>query len=354
MPVATKTVKAKIVKPTRKKWNLLNREYKNFQLFLHGQDVPLYSATRQNAERLLDDIGEPKRGKEYPVILRRDTIKLEKRDTQLTDYWFKVPVADEYGGIWCPIKSHTKIKPEWSIRETKLLKQENDFVLHICIQKEVEMRKEYAGVLGLDLGINHLVTTVKLPTRETRFFGENAKKIRRHFLHLRKEAGSREVIKKWENKEQRKIDDLIHKVTRNIVNYAKRESLLIVVGNLKGIRNRDRGEIMNEWLSKAPFYKLVRYLKYKAKWEGIQVMEVSEAYTSQLCSKCGKLGDREGGLNALIVDMRQTPTRMGQRTSHLEAWERSWIHKILFPSSGWPWHCPNPSLMRRSLSSTSC
>lgn len=242
MPVATKTVKAKIVKPTRKKWNLLNREYKNYQLFLYGQNVPLYSATKQEAKHLLEEIKEPKQGKEYPVILRRDTIKLEKKDTKIAKYWFKIPVADEYGGIWCPIKPHTEIKPEWSIRETKLLKREDNFFLHITVQKEVEIQKQYSGVLGLDLGINHLVASVKLPTRETKFFGKSAKNIRRHFLHLRKEAGSRDVIKKWGSKEQRKIDNLLHKITRNIVDYAKRESLLIVVGDLEGIRDKDRGK----------------------------------------------------------------------------------------------------------------
>jgi len=159
----------------------------------------------------------------------------------------------------------------------------------------VDIRKQYTSVLGLDLGINHLVTSVKLPTRETKFFGEKAKKIRRHFLHLRKEAGSRDVIKKWGSKEQRKIEDLLHKITRKIVDYAKREGLLIVVGDLEGIREKDRGKVMNQWISKFPFYKLTQYLKYKAKWEGLRVMKVSEANTSTICSECGRWGKKHKG-----------------------------------------------------------
>jgi len=30
------------------------------------------------------------------------------------------------------------------------------------------------------------------------------------------------------------------------------------------------------------------YIKYKAKWDGIEVIEVSEAHTSQRCSRCGE------------------------------------------------------------------
>lgn len=296
MPVATKVIKAKVVKPTRKKWNLLNREYKNFQLFLHGLDVPLYSATKQQAEKLLDDIGGPKQGKEYPVVLRRDTVKLEERNTKIAQYWFKLPVADEYGGVWCPIKPHTKIKPEWSIRETKLLKKGKTFYLHIAVQKEVEYQKEYLGVLGIDLGLRKFITAVVYPSRDTLFLGEEIKRIRRHWLHLRKEAKDIKSKKQWRRREKRKIEDVLHKLTKKIIAYTKRKDLLIAIGNLKGLREKDRGKIMNEWLSKFPFYKFKRLLKYKAKWKGIRVIEVSEYMTSQLCSRCGKKGKRKGGL----------------------------------------------------------
>ncbi|MGA9154192.1 MAG: transposase [Candidatus Nitrosopolaris sp.] len=36
-----------------------------------------------------------------------------------------------------------------------------------------------------------------------------------------------------------------------------------------------------------PYYTLGQYIKYKAAWLGIRVVEISEAYTSQTCCKCG-------------------------------------------------------------------
>jgi hypothetical protein len=85
-----KTIKAKILELRKGKEELLRKEYENFQRYLHGdRSVSLYSATKQQAERLLKRIGKPKEGKEYPLILRKDVYRA---DTRLTPYWLKIPV----------------------------------------------------------------------------------------------------------------------------------------------------------------------------------------------------------------------------------------------------------------------
>jgi len=87
---AKKTIKAKILELRKGKQELLIREYENFQRYLHGDtSVPLYSATKQQADRLLKRIGKPREGKEYPLILRRDVYRAT---TKLTPYWLKIPV----------------------------------------------------------------------------------------------------------------------------------------------------------------------------------------------------------------------------------------------------------------------
>ena len=68
-----KTIKGKILELRKGKEELLKREYENFQRYLRGdRSVPLYSATKQQAERLLRRLkGKLKPNKEYPMILRR-------------------------------------------------------------------------------------------------------------------------------------------------------------------------------------------------------------------------------------------------------------------------------------------
>ncbi len=63
-----KTIKAKILELRNGKAELLRRGYENWQRYLRGdKSVQLYSATRQQAERLPRRIGKPKVGKEYPL-----------------------------------------------------------------------------------------------------------------------------------------------------------------------------------------------------------------------------------------------------------------------------------------------
>ena len=72
--LAKKTIKAKILKLRKGKEELLRREYGNWQRYLRGdKSAPLYSATKQQADNLLNRLKrEIKPNKEYPLILRRD------------------------------------------------------------------------------------------------------------------------------------------------------------------------------------------------------------------------------------------------------------------------------------------
>ncbi|MFP4051451.1 MAG: RNA-guided endonuclease InsQ/TnpB family protein, partial [Thermoplasmata archaeon] len=103
------------------------------------------------------------------------------------------------------------------------------------------------------------------------------------------------VRRKWDNKDSNKIEDICHQISRKIVDTAKENNFLIVLGELDEIQKDDKGRKMNRKLHNFPHWKLREYIKYKAKWEGIKVIEVSESYTSQRCSRCGEIGDRHKG-----------------------------------------------------------
>ncbi len=83
--------------------------------------------------------------------------------------------------------------------------------------------------------------------------------------------------------ERRIVDDILHKISREIVNRAKEEKAMIVLGNLKGIRRHNKGR------------KLSKFIEYKALWEGIATVRVREANTSKLCSCCSSQGLRRSG-----------------------------------------------------------
>ena len=122
---AKKTIKAKILELRKRKEELLKREYENWQRYLRGdKTAPLYSATRQQAEKLLRRLkGKVKVNREYPMILRRDVYRA---DTKLTPYWLKIPIYGVRGGINVPIKTHEPITEDTVCREARIIRKGNE------------------------------------------------------------------------------------------------------------------------------------------------------------------------------------------------------------------------------------
>ena len=85
---------------------------------------------------------------------------------------------------------------------------------------------------------------------------------------------------------------MLHKISREIVNRAKEEDAVIVLGDLRGIRKQNKGRRFNRELNSFPYYRLSKFIEYKAAWEGIAVIKVNEVNTSKLCSHCGSQGLR--------------------------------------------------------------
>jgi len=297
-----KVIKAKIVDEANSgKLKALEREYSNFQRALRGEDVKLYSATRQQAERLLRKIRKQRgklKQKEYPLILRNDVYDVQITNNKLSKYWIKIPVYGVRGGIKLPIKPHCEIDASWKFKEAKVIRKENGWFVHITVEKEIEIKKEYENVIAIDLGIRNIATVVSTADGKPRFYGKELRRIRGHYFHLRRrfaELKKFKAIKKIGNKERRVVDDLLHKISREIVNRAKEENAVIVLGDLKRIRKQNRGRKFNRKLNTFPYYRLSKFIEYKALWEGIAVIKVNEAKTSKICSRCGSQGLRRNG-----------------------------------------------------------
>jgi len=65
-----------------------------------------------------------------------------------------------------------------------------------------------------------------------------------------------------------------------------------VLGDLYGIANKTKGRLprhVRQKISQWGFYTQKQYLEYKGKEVGIEIVEVSEAYTSKTCPRCGAL-----------------------------------------------------------------
>ena len=154
--------------------------------------------------------------------------------------------------------------------------------------------------MGVDLGI--LVPAVaKTESGKVKFFGNGRqnKYYKRKYKSRRRKLGKLKklsAIKKLADKEQRYMDNQDHKVSRQIVNFAKTNNVKTIrLECLEGIRNttkisRKNMKNLHTW----SFYRLAQYIQYKANLEGIRVEYVDPKYTSQTCPHCGQRHKAKG------------------------------------------------------------
>lgn len=299
--MAKKTIKAKLLDLRNRKEELLRGEYDNWQRFLRGDSTAsLYSATRQQAERFLRRIkkqnGSGINPKEYPMILRRDVYHA---NTKMTPYWLKIPVYGVRGGINVPIKTHMVLTEKMVFREAKLIRRDDEWFVFLTVEEDIPTNvTEHA--LAVDVGIHNMAVTVNSSQGQPKFYGSTLRQIRGHYFHLRRKLGQKKAyktIKKVGRHERLRVNHELHKISKAIVQEAKTTNASIILGNLKHIRRKNsRGRSFNRRLHSMPFQKLASYIEYKAAWEGIPIIKVSEAYTSQTCSRCGERGRRVAGL----------------------------------------------------------
>jgi putative transposase len=296
-----RTVKAKIFGLTRVKEALLREEYDNFQAYLRGFDVPLYSATKQQAQRLLRRLKGKLKRKEYSMILRRDVFNIKVTGNKLSQFWVKIPIHHVKGGIKAPIQlPHNQEELLSSdIREGNVLWKRNHWSLHLTVMKKVQLKSEPPStILAVDLGERHIATSVEYANgvmKNPRFYGTEVRGIRRHYAWLRNRLGKRKLlqaIRKIGHTERRKVNAILHKISRNIVEEAKESAAVIVLGDLKGIRQKKRGKRLNRIISNMPYFRLTKMITYKAQWEGIPICLIKENNTSKLCHRCGSEGKR--------------------------------------------------------------
>ena len=144
-----RTIHAKLILDRRGKRDSIEREYDAWQRQLQGSNEKLYSATKQQAERFKRRVKNQNhhglRMREYPMILRRDCVKLQEQKQPAFRWWIRIPVHPE--SIWIPIQLPYEQEPllKLELRECKLLRGEDDeWFVNITVQKQARLKRKYA------------------------------------------------------------------------------------------------------------------------------------------------------------------------------------------------------------------
>lgn len=181
-----------------------------------------------------------------------------------------------------------------NFQQVRVLPRGSKIIIEIVYNKESEEFKEDNGkYLSIDLGLDNLATItnncnkpfVILNGRQIKSINQFYNKQMAHYRSIAKRINNLDYTKRMyrlTNKRNNLIDDLIHKASRKVVNYALSYGTnTIIIGNNKDWkRNSKMNKKVNQNFISIPHQKLIQQIEYKAKLVGINVIVTEESYTS--------------------------------------------------------------------------
>lgn len=155
---------------------------------------------------------------------------------------------------------------------------------------------------GLDLGIVNIGALSISDGTHILYAGKQMLDVKRHAQKRAKDCKpsgytgkeerlpSSEQKKRYLNHGSSSVDLACHNFTTHVITVCAALGVgRLAVGDLTGIRqDKDFGKAMNQKLHQWPFARIIEQLKWKGEEHGVEVIQVSERYTSQTCSGCGQ------------------------------------------------------------------
>lgn len=178
-----------------------------------------------------------------------------------------------------------------------VVKLGKDWFIHIVVE-DAEPPKRGGPPLGIDLGINNIVTMSS--GKRISGAGIQAKKSRfarvRASLQSKGTRGAKCVLRRLSGRERRYISWVNHNVSKAVVKEAVTGGYGVIrLEDLRGIRERTRSwnRHLNRMVSGWSFGELQKFVEYKGRRIGLDTEFVNPAFTSRTCHKCGKPGLRD-------------------------------------------------------------
>lgn len=182
--------------------------------------------------------------------------------------------------------------------EADLVYKKGKYYLFQTIDVPEEEIKDIEDFIGCDFGQRDICTL----SDGTNYNSEQLKKVRKKYSKVRASVqakgtrSSRRLLKRLSGRERRFVSINNHTISKSIISKAKCERKGIAIEDLKGIRKTAKPKSKNQKteLNRWSFYQLRQYLVYKAKLNGVKLLIIPPAYTSQTCSECFHIGYRNG------------------------------------------------------------
>ena len=233
-------------------------------------------------------------------VLKKPCCYINNQNFKVNDTNIEFPVRIDGKSKRISVKTkmsnrQKSIFSSYKLGTMRIVEKGKSIVAQIVYEVEEPVLFDGENVMGIDLGIKCPAVSY-CSDGSVKFYGNGRKNksIRRQYASLRKKlqkAKKRSAVEKINNKEQRIMNDLDHKLSYDIVKTAKAHHVKIIkLEQLSNIRSTTRTSRKNNpSLHTWSFYRLAQFIEYKARLAGIKVEYVNPAYTSQTCPICGNV-----------------------------------------------------------------
>lgn len=233
-------------------------------------------------------------------VLKRPCCYINNQNFKIKDNCIEFPVLINGKSRRIAIRTSMTNKQKLIFANAKLgtmriVYKGNKIVAQIVYEVYEPEYTDDGNVMGINLGIKCPAVSY-ISDGSVKFYGNGRKNkyMRRHYKYLRKKLQKTkhiDAIERINNKEQRIMKDIDHKISHDIIKTAVAHDVKVIkLERLANIRSTTRiSRKNNPSLHTWSFYRLTQFIEYKAKLAGIKVEYVNPAYTSQKCPVCGNI-----------------------------------------------------------------
>lgn len=262
--------------------------------------VKKYNKACRDADRKNDKLA--KQGKNITVtatlpVLKKTCCYVNNQNFKINGDYIEFPVMVNGKSKRLSVKTKMSDKQKSVFANSKLgtmriVYKGNKIVAQVVYETIEPTYTTEGNVMGVDLGVKCPAVSY-ISDGSVKFYGNGRKNkyMRRHYRCLRKKlqkAKHIDAVKRINDKEQRIMKDIDHKLSHDVVETAVAHNVkTIKLERLANIRSTTRTSRKNNHsLHNWSFYRLAQFVEYKAKMAGIAVEHVNPAYTSQTCPVC--------------------------------------------------------------------
>lgn len=195
---------------------------------------------------------------------------------------------------------NTKISSFNDIKEVRIIPRVSHYIIEVVYFKQEKKIEVNSNIASIDLGLNNLATITYnngynpeiINGRPLKSINQFYNKKKGYFQSkLRSNRKTSKKICQLSYKRNNKIDDYLHKASRELVNQlvSKCITTLIIGKNVNMKQDINLGKVNNQNFVQIPIMRFAEMIKYKCELEGITVTYHEESYTS----KCSFLDNEE-------------------------------------------------------------